>query len=94
MSLTYDLSEIKKNADIVDAEELHLYLLNQVKSGAFDTFFDALVHYVQEYDLDIDDPKKIKQCLTPTLKDILYREARQRSLLKDERIDMSVEDFF
>ena len=93
-TVSYNLSEIQKNADTVDAEELHLYLLEQVKSGKYDTFFEALVAYMEEYDLDLDDAAQIRKYITPTLKGILYREAQQRSLLKDECVRMSVEDLF
>ena len=43
--VSYNLSEIQKNADMVDAEELHLYLIEQVQSGRYETFFEALVEY-------------------------------------------------
>lgn len=92
--VSYNLSEIQKNADMVDAEELHLYLLGQVKSGKYETFFEALVEYVQEYDLDLDNSVQIKKYITPTLKGILYKEAQERALLKDECVHLSVEDFF
>lgn len=94
MAISYNLSEIQKNSDIVDAEELHLYLLEQIKNGKYDTFLDALVDYVEEYDLNLDDQKQIKKYITPTLMGILYREAQQKSLLKDSCVRISVEDFF
>ena len=94
MSVTYNLSEIQKNADMVDAEELHLYLIEQVKSGKFDTFFEALADYVQTYDLDLDNAVQIRRYITPTLKGILYREAHERAMLKEECVRLSVEDFF
>ena len=94
MSVTYNLSEIQKNADIVDAEELQLYLLDQVTNGKYDTFFEALVEYVQEYDLDLDNPSQIRKYISPTLKDILYREALEKKALTDEYIRLNIEDFF
>ena len=93
-TVSYNLSEIQKNSDMVDAEELHLYLLEQVKSGRYETFFEALVEYVQEYDLDLDNAVQIKRYISPTLKDILYKEAYEKSLLTDEYVNLSVEDFF
>jgi hypothetical protein len=93
-AVSYNLSEIQKNADMVDAEDLHLFLLEQVRSGKYDTFFEALSEYVQEYDLDLDNQVQIRRYITPTLKGILYKEAQERSLLKDECVRLSVEDFF
>ena len=92
--MNYNLSEIQKNAEILDSEALHLYLLNKVDSGEYDTCLEALTAYVEENDIDLDTPSVMKKYISPALYGILYKEAMSKSMLKDESLSISLDDFF
>lgn len=90
----YSLADIQKNAEILDSEALHLYLLQKVESGEYDTFLEALSDYAEESDIDLDNPAMIKKYISPALYGILYKEAMEKSMLKDAALQVSVDDFF
>lgn len=85
------LSEIKHHAQDIDADQLHLYLIEQVKSGKHDTCLDAFVEYVEENDVNLE---KINKYISQPLKAILYKEAVERNLIKNSQKSLSLEDFF
>lgn len=92
--MNFNLTDIQKNAEILDSEALHLYLLSKVESGEFDSFMEALSAYVEETDIDLDNPSIMKKYISPALYGILYKEAMEKSMLKDTAHQMSVDDFF
>lgn len=92
--INFDLSDIQKNAEILDSEALHLFLIEKVKSGEYETFLEALANYVETNDLDLDSPSMVKKYISPTLHGILYREAMQKSMLTEQAIKVSITDFF
>lgn len=94
MKENYSLTEIQKNAELLDSEALHLYLLSKVESGEFASCYEALAAYVEENDIDLDDKNVVKKYISPSLQGIIYKEAIERSMLKDKPTAMSISDFF
>lgn len=93
-SINYNLSEIQKNAEILDSEALHLYLIQKIESGEYDTCLEALTAYVEENDIDIESQAVMKKYISPSLMGILYKEAQDKSLLVDQGLPVSVDEFF
>lgn len=91
--LSIPFSEIKKNRVIYDNEYVQTLLYNKVKSGEFETYFDALFDFVKENDIDMDE-SVINNYISPSLRGILYREALDKMLLKDKPVKVSIESFF
>lgn len=92
--LSLNLTDIQKNIEFIDSEALHLFLIEKVESGEYETCLEALAAYVEETDLDLDTPALIKKFISPSLKEILYKEAMEKSLLKERMNSISVDDFF
>ena len=94
MKENYSLAEIQKNAELLDSEALHLYLIEKVKSGEFASCYEALAADVEENDIDLDDKNIVKKYISPSLQGIIYKEAVERSMLKDKQTSLSISDFF
>lgn len=87
------LNEIKKNADQIDSETIHLKLKEDVDSGKFDNYIDAFIDYIKEQNIDLNDIA-MNMYMTPALKGILYNEACKRNLLTEKPLKNDIEDFF
>lgn len=86
-----NLSEIQKNSEMVDRDELHNIIYQKVNSGEYDTYLEALSAYIEENDVD---EKSIKHMVSPTLVGILYQEAMEKNMLVDSSSHKSIEEFF
>lgn len=72
------MSQIQINASAFDAEQLHSFIITSVKNGEYDTCLEALSDYSEKNDLDIS---KINKYISPALRCILLKEAKERNLL-------------
>lgn len=90
----FDINEIQKEASHIDSEELQLYLLEQVSSGICSSYFEALLMFCEEHDIETDDSKMLKKYISPSLYQILYKEAMDQSLLKNKSKHKDIIDFF
>lgn len=86
-----NLNEIKQNAQEIDADQLHRFLIKEVQDGKYDTCLEALTSYVEENDVNLDT---IQKHISPALKAIIYKEASDRQLIKDPLRSLSLEQFF
>lgn len=79
------IDSIKKEIRDESKNGLLAFLSDQVSSGAFGTYIEALSHYIEENDIEYD---KVSGMLNQTLKEILYTEASDLKMLKkSERIN-------
>ena len=93
MNQNYNLNDIQRNQEIVDSEALHLYLIKKVESGEFDTCFSAFAAYAEENDIDLDNSEALKKIISPSLYGILYREALEKSMLKEKIQTNQIDNF-
>lgn len=94
MTQNYNLNDIQKNVELVDSEALHMYLISKVESGEFDSCFSAFAAYAEENDIDLDNADALKKIISPSLYGILYKEALEKSMLKEKNTSQSINDFF
>lgn len=87
----YSIVEIQKNKEMLDSEELHMFLIQQVESGEYETCLEALAEYVEKNDID---DELIKKMISPYLKGILYKEAIDRSLIRQRSKSLDIDTFF
>ena len=87
------LNDIKKNADQIDAETIHLRLKNEVDSGQFECYMDAFINFIKEQNIDLNDIA-MDMYMTPALKGIIYNEACKKNMLVEKPLKNDIEDFF
>lgn len=62
--------------------------------GEYDTCLEALANYIEEHDIDLESPNILKKYISPSLRGILYKEATEKAMLKEQALSVSVDDFF
>jgi len=87
------LNDIRKNADQIDAETIHLRLKEEVESGKFDSYIDAFINFIKEQNIDLNDIA-MDMYMTPALKGLIYNEACKRNMLVEKPLKNDIEDFF
>lgn len=88
-----DLGSIKRNVAQIDSEAIHLRLKNEVESGKYKTYLEALTAFVIEQNVDLNDIAT-EAYITPSLRGILYNEARRANMLNDRPLKHEIADFF
>lgn len=88
-----DLGNIKRNTAQIDSEAIHLRLKNEVESGKYKTYIEALTAFVIEQNIDLNDIAA-DAYITPSLRGILYNEARRANMLVDRPLKHEIVDFF
>lgn len=73
----------QSEAEILDAEELHLQIITSVESGEYDSCIEALTEFAEKHDID---PEDLKCYISQTLKDILYVESCKLGYIKEPNI--------
>ena len=86
-----NMAQIYANADTFDTEQLHHYILNKVNSGEYDTCLEALSNYIETNDIDV---VSIKSIISPALRYIIYKEAREKNLLSYHNVTEIPESLF
>lgn len=88
-----DLGSIKRNVAQIDSEAIHLRLKEEVESGKYKTYLEALTNFVVEQNIDLNDIAT-EAYITPSLRGILYNEARRMNMLVDRPLKHEIVDFF
>lgn len=88
-----DLGSIKRNVAQIDSEAIHLRLKDEVESGKYKTYLEALTAFVIEQNVDLNDIAT-EAYITPSLRGILYNEARRANMLNDRPLKHEIADFF
>ena len=70
------------------------WFLKRWTLGEYDTCLEALAAYIDEHDIDLESPTVLKKYISPSLRGILYKEATQKAMLKEQALSISVDDFF
>ena len=91
--LDLDLGSIKRNTAQIDSEAIHLRLKNEVESGKYKTYLEALTAFVIEQNIDLNDIAA-ESYITPSLRGILYNEARRANMLVYRPLKHEIADFF
>ena len=89
----YGFSSLEKQAEYIDKDVLfdNLYQAVEVKR-LYETYIEALSEYIKENDLS---ESEIHNIVSDSLKQILYKEASEKSLItKDIKINKTLDDFF
>ena len=84
---------LEKQAEYIDKDVLfdNLYQAVEIKKQ-YETYIEALSEYIKENDLS---EQEIANIVSDSLKQILYKEASDKSLLtKDVKINKTLDDFF
>lgn len=87
------LNDIKKLAEQIDAESIHLRLKNEIDAGKYDSYIDAFINFIREQNIDLNDIA-MDMYMTPALKGIIYNEACKRNMLTEKPLKNDIEDFF
>lgn len=87
------LDTVLNQVDIIDKDMLFNKLYQEVKiKKKFDSYMDALSFFIQENDLSEEE---IKNLVSPSLKQLILKEASDKSLLKKRyKVTNTVENFF
>jgi len=88
-----DLNGIRRNQTQIDSEAIHLRLKEEVESGKYKTYIEALTAFVIEQNIDLNDIA-METYITPSLRGILYNEARRANMLVDKPLKHEIVDFF
>ena len=92
-NMELNLSDIKKNQSQIDSEDIHLRLKEEVESGKYKTYLEALTAFVTEQNIDLNDIA-MESYITPSLRGIIYNEARRANMLVEKPLKHEIADFF